>query len=201
MSFAVTSEAGVRGYNFTERVRRVLSSARTDAVRLKAESVAPEHVWMALLREPEGVASAVLQTAAVDRAAVVRAIEDTLHPGAGPPGDDDLALPFTSRAKKVLERSMGVARDLRHSYVGTEHLLLALLHDAEESAAPWLADLRLTRASARAEVLRLLGQQRADAADRGPPAIDSVTVEIRYADGSREKGDFSDRAEAIRFLR
>ena len=115
----------MNGYNFTERVRKVLAMAREEAARLHHEYVGTEHILLGLIREGEGVAAAVLQNMNVDLDEIQQKIEETVKKGkaAQTTGPD---LPYTSRAKKVLELAMSEARELNHSYVGTEHLLLGL---------------------------------------------------------------------------
>src|SRR5215208_3171022 len=121
-------EGIMNGYNFTERVRKVLAMAREEAARLHHEYVGTEHILLGLIREGEGVAAAVLQNLSVDLDEIQQKIEETVLVGkaAQATGPD---LPYTSRAKKVLELAMSEARELNHSYVGTEHLLLGLLRE------------------------------------------------------------------------
>ena len=146
----------MNGYNFTERVRKVLAMAREEAARLHHEYVGTEHILLGLIREGEGVAAAVLQNLNVDLDDVTQKIEETVKKGkaAQATGSD---LPHTSRAKKVLDLAMAEARDLNHSYVGTEHLLLGLLREEKGIAAQVLTDAGVNLDAARAETLRLLG--------------------------------------------
>ena len=146
----------MNGYNFTERVRKVLAMAREEAARLHHEYVGTEHILLGLIREGEGVAAAVLQHLNVELEEIQQKIEETVKKGkaAQATGPD---LPYTSRAKKVLELAMGEARELGHSYVGTEHLLLGLLREEKGIAAQVLADANVSLEAARAETLRLLG--------------------------------------------
>jgi ATP-dependent Clp protease ATP-binding subunit ClpC len=148
----------MNGYNFTERVRKVLAMAREEAARLHHEYVGTEHILLGLIREGEGVAAAVLQNLNVDLDDVTQKIEETVKKGkaAQATGPD---LPYTSRAKKVLELAMAEARDLNHSYVGTEHLLLGLLREEKGIAAQVLTDAGVNLDAARAETLRLLGTE------------------------------------------
>ncbi len=148
----------MNGYNFTERVRKVLAMAREEAARLHHEYVGTEHILLGLIREGEGVAAAVLQNLSVDLEEVQQKIEETVKKGkaAQATGPD---LPYTSRAKKVLELAMGEARELNHSYVGTEHLLLGLLREEKGIAAQVLTDAGVNLEAARAETLRLLGTE------------------------------------------
>ena len=162
----------MNGYNFTERVRKVLAMAREEAARLHHEYVGTEHILLGLIREGEGVAAAVLQNLNVDLDDITQKIEETVKKGkaAQTTGPD---LPYTSRAKKVLELAMSEARELTHSYVGTEHLLLGLLREEKGIAAQVLTDAGVNLEAARAETLRLLGndvpQQGQQAAGGAPP--------------------------------
>ncbi|MBM4188159.1 MAG: ATP-dependent Clp protease ATP-binding subunit [Gemmatimonadetes bacterium] len=163
----------MNGYNFTDRVRKVLQMAREEAARLHHEYVGTEHILLGLIREGEGVAAAVLTNLSVDLEEIQQKIEETVKKGkaTSAPGPD---LPYTSRAKKVLELAMTEARELNHSYVGTEHLLLGLLREEKGIAAQVLTDAGVTLEQARAETLRLLGSemppQSASAAPTTPPA-------------------------------
>ena len=161
----------MNGYNFTERVRKVLAMAREEAARLHHEYVGTEHILLGLIREGEGVAAAVLNNLSVDLEEIQQKIEDTVKKGkaAQASGPD---LPYTSRAKKVLELAMGEARELNHSYVGTEHLLLGLLREEKGIAAQVLTEAGVNLEAARAETLRLLGTempQGGTPATPGPP--------------------------------
>src|SRR5438034_2618006 len=153
-------EAGgeMNGYNFTDRVRKVLQMAREEAARLHHEYVGTEHILLGLIREGEGVAAAVLTNLNVDLEEIQQKIEETVKKGkaAAAAGPD---LPYTSRAKKVLELAMSEARELNHSYVGTEHLLLGLLREEKGIAAQVLTDAGVNLEQARAETLRLLGSE------------------------------------------
>lgn len=149
--------------NFTEHVRQVLWTARDHALKTRAEAVATEHVLFAMLEQADGVAITVLRSlGAADfdrlREALSRAggdLSDTaprrpLTVVRGP------ELPYTWRAKRVLEFAMDEARQLSHSYIGTEHLLLGLLREKKGAAAQVLAEAGVTTEDARAEVLRVL---------------------------------------------
>ncbi len=146
----------MNSYNFTDRVRKVLSMAREEAARLHHEYVGTEHILLGLIREGEGVAAAVLTNLSVDLEEIQEKIEETVKKGkAGAVTGPDL--PYTSRAKKVLELAMAEARELNHSYVGTEHLLLGLLREEKGIAAQVLMDSGVNLEQSRAETLRLLG--------------------------------------------
>jgi ATP-dependent Clp protease ATP-binding subunit ClpC len=142
-------------YNFTDRVRKVLAMAREEAIRLQHDYVGTEHILLGLIREGEGVAAAVLMNLNVDLEQIHERIEESVRKGKATIALGEL--PYTSRAKKVLEYAMAEARELNHSYVGTEHLLLGLLREEKGIAAQVLNSLGVSLEEARAETLKLLG--------------------------------------------
>jgi ATP-dependent Clp protease ATP-binding subunit ClpC len=144
-------------YNFTDRVRKVLAMARDEAIRLQHDYVGTEHILLGLIREGEGVAAAVLNNLSADLEQVHERIEESVKPGKATIAIGDL--PYTSRAKKVLEFAMAEARELSHSYVGTEHLLLGLLREEKGIAAQVLTSLGISLDDARAETLKVLGSE------------------------------------------
>jgi len=146
----------MQGYNFTERVRKVLALAREEALRLRHEYVGTEHLLLGLIAEGEGVAMAVMQNLGCDPDAVRNKIHEIVQEGRASQSTES-NLPYTSRAKKVLELSMAEARDLTHNYVGTEHLLLGMIREEKGIAAQVLAHNGVALDPARAETLRLLG--------------------------------------------
>lgn len=148
------------GYNFTERFRRVLSLAREEAGRLRHEYVGTEHLLLGLLGllvEGEGVAALVLQNLNIDPDDIWQKIENTVKRGKASvkTGPD---LPYTSRAKKVIELAMMEARNFNHTHVGTEHLLLGIIHEKKGIAAQVLSDLGVSLESTRKETLLVLGR-------------------------------------------
>ena len=157
----------MNGYNFTDRVRKVLQMAREEAARLHHEYVGTEHILLGLIREGEGVAAAVLTNLNVDLDDIQQKIEETVKKGKAPAAAGPPDLPYTSRAKKVLELAMSEARELNHSYVGTEHLLLGLLREEKGIAAQVLTDGDVSLEQARAETLRLLGSDMPQAPKSG----------------------------------
>lgn len=147
----------MNGYNFTDRVRKVLQMAREEAVRLRSEFVGPEHIMLGLVREGEGAGLAALQNVGVDYEGIGKALNKPAptkgNHGIGPD------LPYTARAKKVLELAMTEARELNHSYVGTEHLTLGIVREERSEAAKLMARAGVTLESLRSEILRLLGPE------------------------------------------
>ncbi len=144
-------------YNFTDRVRKVLALAREEAIRLQHDYVGTEHILLGLIREGEGVAAAVLSNLAADLDELHRLVEENVRRGKSASSIPEL--PYTSRAKKVLEYGMAEAKDLNHSYVGTEHLLLGLLREEKGLAAKVLGELGISLDEARTETLKLLGTE------------------------------------------
>ena len=142
-------------YNFTDRVRTVLSMAREEAIRLQHDYVGTEHILLGLIKEGDGVAAAVLTKLNVDLDQIHERVEEAVRKGKATIALGEL--PYTSRAKKVLEFAMAEARELNHSYVGTEHLLLGLLREEKGIAAQVLNSLGVTLEETRAETLKVLG--------------------------------------------
>jgi ATP-dependent Clp protease ATP-binding subunit ClpC len=196
----------MRGYNFTERVRKVLEMAREEAGRLHHEYVGTEHILLGLIRDGEGVAAAVMRSLKVDLEKVRDTIERTVKKGrAGRTTGPDL--PYTSRAKMVLELAMEEAHELGHGYIGTEHLLLGVLREQRGIAAQVLAELGLQLEPARAETLRLLDMtapgRRDPAAEGDANAIRrpiAIRVQVDYEGGSWSLDRFDQVEEAIEFL-
>jgi ATP-dependent Clp protease ATP-binding subunit ClpC len=167
----------MNGYNFTDRVRKVLQMAREEAARLHHEYVGTEHILLGLIREGEGVAAAVLTNLNVDLEEIQQKIEETVKKGKAPAAAGPPDLPYTSRAKKVLELAMAEARELNHSYVGTEHLLLGLLREEKGIAAQVLTDAGVNLEQARAETLRLLGSDVPQTPKTGAPPAGPARAE------------------------
>jgi len=129
--------------------------ARQEAIRLQHDYVGTEHILLGLIREGEGVAAHVLGNLDVDLDRIHERVEESVRKGKATIALGEL--PYTSPAKKVLEFAMAEARELNHSYVGTEHLLLGLLRESKGIAAQVLNSLGVTIDEARAETLKVLG--------------------------------------------
>lgn len=140
---------------FTERARKILILAKEEARRLNHDYIGTEHILLALVSEREGVAAAVLQNLGVDLTLVRKETEKLVQPG----GQTQIVgdLPFTPRAKKVLELSAEEARGMGHNYVGTEHLLLGLLREGEGIASQVLLNLGLDINTTKKAIVELLG--------------------------------------------
>jgi ATP-dependent Clp protease ATP-binding subunit ClpC len=140
---------------FTERARKILILAKEEARRLNHDYIGTEHLLLALVSEQEGVAAAVLQNLGIDLALVKKETTKLIQPG----GQTQIIgeLPFTPRAKKVLELSAEEARSMGHNYIGTEHLLLGLLREGEGIASQVLFNIGLDINTARKATAELLG--------------------------------------------
>ncbi len=138
--------------NFTPRAQQVLNLARREADRFHHNYIGAEHVLLGLLRLGQGVAISVLENAGVNPKELAHKIEASMVQGdsAGTEG----SLPYTPRVKRLLTVAGAEARELRHTYVGTEHLLLAFLRDDGGLAKDALASTGITYDAARQSVLR-----------------------------------------------
>src|SRR5664279_1003920 len=138
---------------FTERARKVVVLAQEEARDLKHNYIGTEHLLLGLLREGDGVATRVLGTLEVAledvRGEVMRIVGEGDHETQG-------QIPFTPRAKKVLELALREALSLGHNYIGTEHVLLGLVRESEGVAARILNDLDVDADRVRQEIMRVL---------------------------------------------
>lgn len=138
---------------FTDRGRRAVALAQEDARRLRHSYIGPEHLLLALL-QTDGLAAQVLDSLGVDRPAVRRQVEQRLGTGTTPAPEGHI--PFAKGAKKVLEFSLREALGLGHNYIGTEHLLLGVLREAESDPAAAVRVLKLDIADVRTHLVELL---------------------------------------------
>ncbi|MDP8258776.1 MAG: ATP-dependent Clp protease ATP-binding subunit [Candidatus Aadella gelida] len=140
---------------FTERARKVVLLAKEEAKRFNHDYIGTEHLLLGLVKEGEGVAAAVLNSLGLDSDNIRAEVEKLVQPGPDKITEGDI--PFTPRAKKVIELAMDEARNLGHNYIGTEHLLLGLIREGDGVASQVLINLGLDLKSVREEVLNLLG--------------------------------------------
>ena len=220
----------MNGYNFTERVRKVLMRAREQAIALRHEYVGTEHLLLGV-GEGGGVAEAALTNLGIDLNLLREEVLKVVKPG---PADStvsaaaasggllgaiadtiglrhDRDLPYTSRAKKVLELAMREARDLNHSYVGTEHLLIGLMREERGIAAQVLTSMGSAANGVRDEVIRLLGTElpagdQAVASEKPPTARRpdmeaAITLVVEHPDGRIEARKFRRAGDAVSFLK
>ena len=138
---------------FTDRARRVVVLAQEEARLLNHNYIGTEHILLGLIHEGEGVAAKALESLGISLEAVRAQVEEIIgHGGAAPSGH----IPFTPRAKKVLELSLREALQLGHNYIGTEHILLGLIREGEGVAAQVLVKLGADLSRVRQQVIQLL---------------------------------------------
>ncbi len=140
---------------FTERARKVIILAKEEAKRFNHDYIGTEHILLGLIKEGESVAAAVLQNLGLSLETIRLEVEKLVQYGPSTMVSGDI--PFTPKAKKVIELAMDEARRLGHNYIGTEHLLLGLIKEGEGVASHVLLNVGLDLNKVRAEVIKLLG--------------------------------------------
>ncbi len=138
---------------FTDRARRVVVLAQEEARLLNHNYIGTEHILLGLIHEGEGVAAKALESLNISLEAVRNQVEEIIGQGGSSPSGH---IPFTPRAKKVLELSLREALQLGHNYIGTEHILLGLIREGEGVAAQVLVKLGADLSRVRQQVIQLL---------------------------------------------
>ncbi|MEB3240241.1 MAG: Clp protease N-terminal domain-containing protein, partial [Cyanobacteriota bacterium] len=149
---------------FTEKAIKVIMLAQEEARRLGHNFVGTEQILLGLIGEGTGVAAKVLKSMGVNLKDARVEVEKIIGRGSGFVA---VEIPFTPRAKRVLELSLEEARQLGHNYIGTEHLLLGLIREGEGVAARVLENLGVDLAKVRTQVIRMLGETAEVAAGGG----------------------------------
>src|ERR1700709_618953 len=150
---------------FTDRARRVVVLAQEEAKMLNHNYIGTEHILLGLIHEGEGVAAKALESLGISLDSVREQVQDIIGQGQQQPTGH---IPFTPRAKKVLELSLREALQLGHNYIGTEHILLGLIREGEGVAAQVLVKLGADLNKVRQQVIQLLnGYQSKEAAGAG----------------------------------
>jgi hypothetical protein len=157
---------------FTDRARRVVVLAQEEAGRLNHNYIGTEHLLLGLIHEGEGIAARALEALGIRLEVVREEVEEIIGRGSEPPAG---RIPFTPRAKKVLELSLREALQLSHSYIGTEHILLGLIREGEGVAAQVLVTLGADLARVRGQVITLLSGEAVAAGE--PPAQERVILQ------------------------
>jgi len=153
---------------FTDRARRVVVLAQEEARMLNHNYIGTEHILLGLIHEGEGVAAKALESLGISLEGVRQQVEEIIGQGQQAPSGH---IPFTPRAKKVLELSLREALQLGHNYIGTEHILLGLIREGEGVAAQVLVKLGADLNRVRQQVIQLLsGYQGKEPAGAGGPA-------------------------------
>src|SRR5881398_3485711 len=150
---------------FTDRARRVVVLAQEEARMLNHNYIGTEHILLGLIHEGEGVAAKALESLNISLEAVRQQVEEIIGQGqAAPTGH----IPFTPRAKKVLELSLREALQLGHNYIGTEHILLGLIREGEGVAAQVLQKLGADLNRVRQQVIQLLSGYAGEKGETAP---------------------------------
>ncbi|MGO1508250.1 MAG: Clp protease N-terminal domain-containing protein, partial [Microbacterium sp.] len=156
---------------FTDRARRVVVLAQEEAKMLNHNYIGTEHILLGLIHEGEGVAAKALESLGISLDAVREQVQDIIGQGQQQPTGH---IPFTPRAKKVLELSLREALQLGHNYIGTEHILLGLIREGEGVAAQVLVKLGADLNKVRQQVIQLLS---------GAPGREPAAVGAQANDG------------------
>ena len=163
---------------FTDRARRVVVLAQEEARLLNHSYIGTEHILLGLIHEGEGVAAKALESLGISLEAVRSQVEEIIGQGGSSPSGH---IPFTPRAKKVLELSLREALQLGHNYIGTEHILLGLIREGEGVAAQVLVKLGADLSRVRQQVIQLLsgyqgpsGSTGGGRSEQAPPVPASV---------------------------
>ncbi len=169
---------------FTDRARRVVVLAQEEARLLNHNYIGTEHILLGLIHEGEGVAAKSLESLGISLEAVRAQVEEIIGQGGNSPSGH---IPFTPRAKKVLELSLREALQLGHNYIGTEHILLGLIREGEGVAAQVLVKLGADLSRVRQQVIQQLSGyqgsgQTGDAAKGGQPTAAGVGASTGAAD-------------------
>jgi ATP-dependent Clp protease ATP-binding subunit ClpC len=175
---------------FTDRARRVVVLAQEEARLLNHSYIGTEHILLGLIHEGEGVAAKALESLGISLEAVRSQVQDIIGQGGSSPSGH---IPFTPRAKKVLELSLREALQLGHNYIGTEHILLGLIREGEGVAAQVLVKLGADLSRVRQQVIQLLsGYQGPQGKESAAPGAAGATA----GTGGREQTSTEDKGSS-----
>lgn len=154
-------------FRFTDGVRAALARTRDEAARMHYEYIGTEHMLLGLISDPNSLAVAMLESQAITPDEIRTAVQEQAKPGRQQATGPDL--PYSARAKRVLEEAMGEARNLADEHVHTGHLLLGLVRDKRDLGASVLNSLGFSRDAARNDMLALLPSHRETVSAPLPP--------------------------------
>jgi prophage maintenance system killer protein len=193
-------------HRFTDRARRVVVLAQHEARGFNHNYIGTEHILLGLVHEGDGVAARALESMGISLADVRQQVEQIIGQGRQAPLG---RIPFTPRAKKVLELSLREALQLGHTYIGTEHILLGLIREGQGLAAQILVGLGADMGRAREQVIMLVTSRQAAPGEHVPPPgervpppglgdyDEKIAAARQQKDTALDDGDF-DRAAALR---
>ncbi len=168
---------------FTDRARRVVVLAQEEARLLNHSYIGTEHILLGLIHEGEGVAAKAMESLGISLEAVRSQVEEIIGQGGSSPSGH---IPFTPRAKKVLELSLREALQLGHNYIGTEHILLGLIREGEGVAAQVLVKLGADLSRVRQQVIQLLSGYQGG---QGKPGEPQAAAAAGGAASEKDTGD------------
>jgi ATP-dependent Clp protease ATP-binding subunit ClpA len=176
---------------FTPRAKKVLELSLRESLQLGHEYIGTEHILLGMLREGEGVAAKALEELGIGLDAIRQQVVEIIGRGQQLPSGH---IPFTPRAKKVLELSLRESLQLGHEYIGTEHILLGLIREGEGVAAQVLTRLGATKDRVQQQVLQLL--QDWSGSERMPTGEPVQRTAVRVV-GSAQLDEIVERLESI----
>ncbi len=171
---------------FTDRARRVVVLAQEEARLLNHSYIGTEHILLGLIHEGEGVAAKAMEALGISLEAVRSQVEEIIGQGGSSPSGH---IPFTPRAKKVLELSLREALQLGHNYIGTEHILLGLIREGEGVAAQVLVKLGADLSRVRQQVIQLLSGYQGGQGKSEPAASGSAAAGGAQKEEQGDKGN------------
>src|SRR6267378_4222951 len=175
---------------FNDRAKRVLALSQDEAIRLNHNYIGTEHLLLGLIREGEGTAARVLDRLGVGMVRLRTYVEATIGRGNWEKPPTEITL--NPQVKKVIDLAIDEARKLGHSHVGTEHLLLGIVREAESTAAKLLTSLGVTLEQVRHKVIATLGQAHHPGPSASPGSPPQTT---EHSVGPFDR--FSDRAKRV----
>jgi len=175
---------------FTDRARRVVVLAQEEARLLNHSYIGTEHILLGLIHEGEGVAAKAMESLGISLEAVRSQVEEIIGQGGSSPSGH---IPFTPRAKKVLELSLREALQLGHNYIGTEHILLGLIREGEGVAAQVLVKLGADLSRVRQQVIQLLSGYQGGQGKGEPPAAGSASSGQKEEPGEKGSSQILDQ--------
>jgi ATP-dependent Clp protease ATP-binding subunit ClpC len=184
---------------FTDRARRVVVLAQEEARMLSHNYIGTEHILLGLIHEGDGIAAKALESLGISLEGVRAQVEEIIGQGQQAPSGH---IPFTPRAKKVLELSLREALQLGHNYIGTEHILLGLIREGEGVAAQVLVKLGADLSRVRQQVIQLIsgyagGEAAAEQAGARTRAEEQLGKVRQAKEAAIDAEDF-ERAAALR---
>ncbi len=181
---------------FTDRARRAIVLAQDEARKLDHNHIGTEHILLGLLRDGEGVAVAALDGLGISLEETRAKVTEIIGRGSDQPSGH---IPFTPRAKKVLELSLREALELGTDYIGTEHILLGLIREGEGVAAQVLVDLGAGLDQTREKVLELIREGGAESEPAGEleARLTSIGPDVRIVGSPAQVAEIIARLRSI----